>query len=201
MEKLTQLTLLALVVWVVNAGVVLAYPSENADTYLSVHQIKNEKKKAVIRITDLPKDQHAYLRIKNQKGRVIHWEKIKRQQAFAKRYDFASLPGGEYTVELRTKEGILSETFELESGRTQPLYFKPAIQLEPDLIKIAFVNRKDTPVSVKLYDPGNRVIFEQKVPSQEQFSKGLNVSRLSPGLYSLAILGNDYVYSKSIQVK
>lgn len=201
MKSLKKVALLVLAVVLTNTSIVLASGTDGSDTKVNVRQFKSEQKKALITITNLSEDHRAVLRIKDKRGHVLHREVISQSEVYARRYDFSKLPSGEYIVELRTNEGVIKEAFAIEAGKTNLLYFKPAVQLEPDLIKVAFMNRIDSPVSLKLYDQTGRVLYEEKVPSQEKFSKSLNTSKLKAGQYSLAILGDNYVYSRSIQVK
>lgn len=202
--KKTMLVLLAVVM--TNASVVLADNSKDgdakeSDAKVSVKQIDAKSKKAVIRITNLTSEGNAILRIKDTKGYVLHKEVIRQNDAYAKRYDLSSLPNGEYLVELKTKQGTIQEKLSLKAGETKAMYFKPAIQVEPGMVKVAFMNRIEAPVSLKLYNDRGNVLYEESVASQETYSKGLNVSKLDAGQYSLAILGDNYVYSRSIEVK
>ncbi len=199
MNTLKMKALLFLSVIMTSTGVVLA--AEGSDATVSIRQIKSEQKKAIIRVTNLAEGSTAILKIKDTQGHVLHREAIQQSDAYMKKYDFSSLPSGEYLVELSTKGGTITESFDLTSGKAESQYFKPAVQVEPGMIKVAFVNRIASPVSLKLYDRRGDVLYQETVSSQETFSKGLNVSKLMPGQYSLAIQGNNYVYSKSIDVK
>lgn len=201
MKSLKRAALLMLAVVFTNASIVLANDAEGSDATVSVRQIKSEQKKAVIRITSLSAKQPVVLRIKDKKGSVLHKKAIKQSEDYTKKYDFSDLPGGEYIVELSTRDGVISKSFVLTDGHTNPKYFKPVVQVAPGMIKVAFVNRISSPVSLKLYDQAGRMIYEERVLSQAIFSKGFNVSRIKAGLYSLTILGDHYVYSKSIRVK
>lgn len=201
MKNLKKVTLLILAVFMTHAGVVLANDVGDSDAEVSIRQIESEYKNAIIRITNLASDEPAVLRIKDKQGNILHREVVDQHEVYAKKYDFSNLSSGEYLVELKTNSGVISESFELEAGKTHPMYFKPAVEVEPGLIKVAFINRTDVPVSLKLYSDGGTVLYEETVASEEEFAKGLDVSRLDAGQYSLAILGDDYVYSKSLDVK
>lgn len=206
MKNLKKTLLLLLAVVITNASVVLADVSKDGDANepdakVTVKQIDAESKSAMIRITNLKSEGAAVLRIKDTNGYILHKEVIRQKDAYAKKYDLSSLPNGEYLVELRTKEGTIQESLSLKAGKTNARYFKPAIQVEPGMVKVAFMNRIESPVSLKLYNDKGNVVYEENVASQEKYSKGLNVSKLNAGQYSLAILGDNYVYSKNIEVK
>ena len=206
MKNLKKNMLLVLAVVMTSVNVVLASPAkgdkaDEPEAKVSVRKIDAENKKALIRITNLPSEGSAILRIKDMKGYVLHREMIRQNDAYARKYDLSNLPNGEYIVELTTQEGVTKEGLSLNAGKAEVAYFKPAIQVEPGLVKIAFKNSIEAPVSLKLYDNNGRLLYQERVASQEEYAKGLNVSRLSAGQYSLAISGDNYVFSKSIAVK
>lgn len=171
------------------------------DAEINVKKIKSEQKAAVIRIINLSSDTPAVLRIKDQQGNVLHREVVDQCDVYAKKYDFSNIPNGEYFVELKTEEGVTSESILLEAGKANARYFKPAVEVEPGLVKVAFINRIDTPVSLKLYNEGGRAVYEEIEPSEEKFAKGLDLTQLNAGQYSLTILGDDYVYSRTINIQ
>ena len=183
------------------ATLLLAYGGAVAadDTEISIRKSDAEKQ-TMIRVTNLSEGT-AVLRLKDAQGRVLHREAIKGQHAYMKKYNMSSLPSGEYTIEVRSDEGITQETFTLSSGVASPVYFKPAIQVDTDMVKVMFKNSIASPVSLKLHDRYGRVLYQEVVSSQDEYSKGLNLSKLASGQYSLSITGDDYVYSKSIALK
>lgn len=201
MKTLRRTALLLLTVVMTNVSIVLAYEADSTVARVSVRQINAEQKKALIRISNLPVDESVVLRIKDKQGYVLHREVVDQREVYAKKYDFSELPNGEYIVEVKTGNGIITESFALAAGKANAVYFKPAIQLGPGLIKVAFMNRIDSPVSLRLYDEGGEVLYEEMVSSQEIFVKGLNVSQLKAGQYTLSVLGDNYVYTKSLHVK
>ncbi len=197
--KTVKNTVMAMAAFLLLVGNVLA--ADDSDTKISVRSLQSESKKALIRVVNAQSVEQAVLRIKDQQGRVLHREVLKGEDAYMKKYDFSSLPTGEYVVEVRTSAGVTEETFSLNEGQTQAVYFKPAIKVEPQKVSVVFQNRINSPVSLKLFDERGRVLYEEQVASQEKFAKGLDLSKLNGGQYSLSILGDNYVYTRSIDVK
>lgn len=182
------------------AALLLAYSSAVAadDTAISIRKTDNAKQ-TLVRVYNLSEGT-AVLRLKDAEGRTLHRESIK-GYAYMKKYNMANLPSGEYTIEVTSDEGVSQETFTLSSGVAQPVYFKPAIKMSEETVNIMFKNSITSPVSLKLHDRYGRVLYQETVDSQKEYSKGLNLSKLNAGQYSLSITGNDYVYSKSIALK
>lgn len=182
------------------AALLLMYTSAVAadDTAIRIKKSEDQKQ-TLVRVYNLSEGT-AVLRLKDERGRTLHRENIT-GYTYMKKYNMASLPSGEYTIEVTSDEGISQETFTLNSGVASPVYFKPAVQVQDEIVSIMFKNSVASPVSLKLHDRFGRVLYQEVVGTQKEFAKGLNLSKLNAGEYSLSITGDDYVYSKSIALK
>ena len=194
MKKVTNQILVAIALLLASSGAIAG----DADPSISVRSAQGEKQ-TLVRVANLSTGT-AVLRLKDAQGRVLHRETIK-GNAYMKKYNMANLPIGEYTVEVRSDEGVSQETFTLNEGKAQVAYFKPAVQLDDETVKVMFKNSIASPVSLKLYDRFGDVLYQETVACQEQYAKGLNLSKLAAGQYSLSLTGDNYVYSKSIALK
>ena len=170
----------------------------DTDTKISVRHAKNEAY-TLVRVSNLS-EKSALLRLKDANGRVLHREVIK-GHGYMKKYDLANLPSGKYTLEVRSDGGVSEETFSVSAGVPVATPFKPAVQLEEDMLKVVFKNSVASAVSIKLRDESGRVLYQEMVASQSRFAKGLNLAKLYAGEYSLSITGSDYDYAKSIALK
>ncbi|MGB3781033.1 MAG: hypothetical protein WA960_21900 [Tunicatimonas sp.] len=194
MKKVTNQILVAIALLLVGGSVFAG----DSDPDISIRKSQGEKQ-TLVRVANLSTGT-AVLRLKDAQGRVLHREAIK-GDAYMKKYNMASLPAGEYTFEVRSAEGISQETFTLNEGTAQAIYFKPAVQIDEEMVKVMFKNSIASPVSLKLYDRYGEVLYQETVACQEQYAKGLNLSKLAAGQYSLSLTGDNYVYSKSIALK
>ncbi len=194
MKKLTNQVLVAIALLLMSGSVIAG----DADPAISIRKSQGEKQ-TLVRVANLTAGS-AVLRLKDAQGRVLHRESIK-GSTYMKKYNLASLPEGEYTVEVRSAEGVSQETFILNEGTTQSVYFKPAVQIDEETVKVMFKNSIASPVSLKLYDRFGDVLYQETVACQEQYAKGLDLSKLAAGQYSLSLTGDNYVYSKSIALK
>ncbi len=201
MKKLTQITLLAFTLVFSQTGLLLAHNDEGTATQVSVRQIKTEQKKAIVQVTHLPVHQPAILKIKDQEGRILHKEIIRQRSSYAKKFDLSQYAAGDYRIELKTRDSVITKVLALKEGQVNLQHFRPAIQLTKGVIKVDFINRLSTPVTLKLYDRSGTAVYEKAVPSQERFSKGLDISSIHPGPFAISIMGNNYTYSKTISVK
>jgi hypothetical protein len=183
-----------------HGGNAFANDNDDNDTKVAIAQSMSGEKKAVIRIDNLVKEQKTMLKIKDERGRILHSEVIHQAPTFIRSYDFSTVKGKTYTVEVVNKEGKTRKTFEIGTA-TEQVYFKPVIRTEAGVIKVVFQNPLDSPVSVKLYDRYNHLIYSNKVESQEVFAHGLDVSHLGRYDYELSVVGSGYAYSKRISTR
>lgn len=198
MKTLTLALLLAVSLF--HGSNTFANDNDGKDTKVAIAQSMSGEKKAVIRIDNLVKEQKSLLKIKDERGRVLHSEMIHQAPTFIRTYDFSTVEGKTYTVEVVNKEGKTRKTFEIGASPEQ-VYFKPVIRTEAGVIKVVFQNPLDKPVSVKLYDRYNHLIYDTKVAPQEVYAHGLDVSHLGNYDYELSLIGSGYAYSKRISTR
>ena len=197
--KMLKLTAAALaMLWTVNVNA-----ADDERTQLSVRALQGEKK-AVVRVVNLSGTQASVLRIKDQSGHVLYKENLKDGSVYAKRYDFSTLPSGVYAIEVTQGQEVTKKTFNLESGE---LSFKntlavtevrSVVDVEPDLVKVLVQNQKQTSLQLRLYDVYGKVLHEESIAPHETIAKGLNLSKVGAGRYSLAVTGENYQYIKHI---
>lgn len=171
-----------------------------AELSVSINAASGNQKKAYIKVDNLVEGKKSFLKIKDEKGRLLHAETIHKGSSFARTYDFSHVASGEYTVEVRTKEGISAQKFTIQEEEKR-VYFKPVIRTESDMIRVVFKNPMEAPLSLKLYNRYGQVIYKTEVDSQEVFATGLDISQLRGKQYRLSLKNNDYSYSKSISTK
>ena len=197
--KMLKLTAAALaLLWAVNVQA-----ADDDKTQLSVMALQGEKK-AVVRVVNLSGEPASVLRIKDQQGRVLYKESIGNGQVYAKRYDFSTLPSGVYAIEVSQGKEVSKKTFQLQSGELSlknqlaATAVRSVVDVEPDLVKVLVQNQKDSSLKLRLYDMYGKVLHEESIAPHETIAKGLNLSKVGAGRYSLAVTGDDYQYIRQI---
>lgn len=198
MKTLTLAILFAVTLF--NGSNTFANDNDGKDTEVVVAQSSDGDRKAVIRVDNLLKEQKSLLKIKDEQGRVLHSEIIHQAPTFMRTYDFSGVKGKTYTVEVLSKAGKTKETFDIATSATK-VYFKPVIREEAGVIRVVFQNPLESPVSVKLYDRYNHVIYESTVDAQEVYAQGLDVSHLDRGNYDLSFASDGYAYTKTVSTR
>mgnify|MGYP001114659505 CR=1 FL=1 len=183
-----------------NGSTSFANDNGGTETSVSITQSMSGEKKAVIRIDNLLEEQKTLLKIKNERGRVLHTEVIHQAPTFIRTYDFSKVEGNNYSVEVLNNENKVTKTFKIKPTQ-DVIYFKPVVRTEDGVIKVVFQNPLETSVSIYLYDKHNHLIYETKVASQEIYAQGLDVSHLRKEKYELTLLSENYAYSKKISTR
>ncbi len=106
MKKLTSQMLVAIALLFAGGAAIAG----GADPAISVRESQGDKQ-TLVRVANLTAGS-AVLRLKDEQGHVLHRELIK-GNTYMKRYNLANLPEGEYTIEVRSDEGVSQETFTL----------------------------------------------------------------------------------------
>ena len=196
--KILKITAASLaMLWAVNVNA-----ADDDKARLSVKALQGEKK-AVVRVANLSGEQTSVLCIKDQSGRILYKESIKSGDVYAKRYDFSSLPAGVYAVEIAQGKEITKQSFNLAS---EALSFKTAampevksvVDVEPNLVKVLVQNQKSTEVKLRLYDAYGKILHQESIAAGQTIAKGLDLSKVGAGRYSLAVTGENYQYTKNI---
>ena len=194
-----KVTLMAILVFALtNINHVFATEPEAEKASIQITTIQDAEKQVTIRVINPAGNQHAILKIKDEEGRQLHAENIRHRALFIRAYDFSKLPNEKYIVEVRTKAGTTSQTFDVNGDSAQAMYFKPVVKSEAGMIKVVFKNPLPSPVFVNLHDQDGQVMYRAKVSSQEVFSAGLDVSNIASQPYSLRLRSNHYSYTKNI---
>ena len=170
-------------------------------TMLTVKHLASSEKKAVVRIDNLIEGQKAWLKIKDQDGRILHSESIKIAPTYVRVFDFSKMTGNSYTVEVKDQERTIRKSLKIQPKVAQSTYFKPVLKTGKDLIKIIFQNPLEVPVQVRLYNQYNRLVYQTKIDPQEVYAQGLEVSMMRGKNFSLSLIAKDYYYSEDIRVK
>ncbi len=165
------------------------------------------EKKAVIRVASLPGEALAVLKVKDQNGRVLYTENIRKNQAYAKRYDFSKLPAGKYAVEIKNGKEVSEQSFSLDSNQLMVKsgteitagYIKSVVDVEPNLVKVLVQNNKLANLTLRLYDVHGKILHEETVRPEETVIKGFDLTKVGTGRYSIAITGDGYQYVKNIE--
>lgn len=196
MLKLTAATLAML--WTVNA-----HAADDDKTSLSIRALQGEKK-AVVRVVNLSGAQASVLRIKDQRGHTLYRETLTDGSVYAKRYDFSTLPAGVYAIEVAQGKEVTKQTFNLKQGELSlrdalaVTEVRSVVEVEPDLVKVLVQNHKDSHLKLRLFDAYGRILHEESIAPQQTFAKGLNLSKVGAGQYSVAVTGEDYQYTRHI---
>lgn len=117
------------------------------------------------------------VRILDAEGNLISVDNIKSRKSFSKIYNFKNLDPGKYTIEVENFEGSASQTINYNPYR-QSLNMFVTLQEEYKFkVTVAGFDKKH-PVIVKIYDEEGRVVSEEKINAERNFTRIYNLSKI-----------------------
>ena len=143
--------------------------------------------------------------VKDVFGVVLHQETLKGAEA-SKRYDFGSLPLGNYKVEIETDTTIESVDFQVTSSevaliQTNEVYFKPLIRVVDDLVSISKLSMKGETMEVSIYDEGDALIYYQKIDNGPNLGVRLSFELLGAGKYRSRMFSGGKLFVEDFRIK
>ena len=151
----------------------------------------NEKSKTInLKIDN--NDGDLKISILDDKGVVLHSEKYKGAK-FSKKFDFETLPNGNYYFEVEgvTKVKVIPVSVSSVEVKliedTNEVYFKPIIRRSKDKIFISKLNLANAVLEIKFYDEEGYLLYNEEIKDDLNLSKILNIKYLTKGEYTIVL--------------
>jgi len=142
--------------------------------------------------------------VKDERGLILHTEKYV-GSAFAKSYDFKSLPNGNYYIEVEGKTKVKIFPISITNlgvkliKKNELVFYKPVIRKSENRVFISKLNLlNNESLLVKLYDEKGNLLFNEKLTKELNLAITLNLENLKSGNYRLVLESNDKTYTESI---
>lgn len=141
------------------------------------------------------------LSVKAANGETVYYKLSNKEISnFQKVFDFKNLENGNYTMNLKINDTLISKELEVASNRIKvgesKVSFDPYFVFEGNQLKFSFLNFEEE--NFKVYVLKNKkTVFESKVGNDFALSSGYDFSNLEDGNYQviLSSISNEFVYS------
>lgn len=139
-------------------------------------------------------------------GEVLHFEKFEGSY-FSQKYDFNTLPIGDYYFEIEGQTKISLMPFNVTSkgvefkNEVKETYYKPVVRQEGDLVFITKVVLNDENLTIVLYDQDSNALYKEELIGDVNLGKTLNVEKLKTGFYKLLLKSDGKVFEQKIYKK
>jgi hypothetical protein len=116
--------------------------------------------------------------IYNQEGEVVYREILQNTESFMRPYNFASLPHGSYTIELRDNTGRRTQKIDHRlSHEKRPAHL---MRMKNDNRYVLSVpNKGKGALTVRIFDDHNRVIYEETEVVDGNFARVYNLNNIT----------------------
>ena len=138
-------------------------------------------------------------------GVVLHQEILKGAQT-SKKYDFGTLPLGNYNVEIETETKIESVDFQVTSSKvelikTNEVYFKPVVHVVDELVSITKLSMNEGMMEVSIYNDRDELIYYQKVTEGPNLGVRLSFELLGTGTYRARMFAEGRLFVKDFKIE
>ena len=138
-------------------------------------------------------------------GVVLHKETLNGQQTL-KRYDFGTLPLGNYNVEIETETQIESVQFkvttsEIELIDNSDVYFKPVVHVVDELVSISKLSLNGAMMEVSIYNDQDELLYYQKVTEGPNLGVRLSFELLGAGNYRARMFADGKLFIEDFTIK
>jgi hypothetical protein len=113
--------------------------------------------------------------ILDEKGVVLHSERIFQKNSFTKPYSFANLKDGEFAFKVIDSEGVYVTTIKRSDDVNMVASIK---KVDDEKAKVVVKGDFMAPVTVNIYDKRNMLVFNDYVDHENSFSRVYDLSKV-----------------------
>lgn len=143
--------------------------------------------------------------VKDVFGVVLHNEILQGSQA-SKKYDFGTLPLGNYKVEIETTTKIEAVDFQVTSShieliKTHEVFFKPVVYVVDDIVSITKLSVNSGTMEVYIYNEKDHMIHFQRVSEGPNLGVRLSFEVLGAGTYTARVYSEGKLFTEQFTIK
>jgi uncharacterized protein YxeA len=184
MKKISILALLALAIS--GASFASTIPLGENSTFTIIN--KSDVKYELVYIAEEPSD--VRVSIYNESGQNVSTRLVKDVAKFKRTYDFSKLEPGTYKVVVKNDDGVAREEINHLVKEARLKSFVTNLPTEKALkVHVGDFN-PDQPVSIRIYDEQNNIIFRDKIRNSHGFSRVYKMPNLNSEVVQVTIENN-----------
>ncbi|UII28122.1 hypothetical protein LVD15_06760 [Fulvivirga maritima] len=129
------------------------------------------------------------------------------KDGYAKKFDVADLPDGNYFLEIENAQKIDVYSLEIAQGElsieneNRVAIFKPQVFQKGNQVDIAMLKYLNVPMKFSILNNTNDIIYEDTLADSQSVNKRYDMSKLDPGIYTLKFNLAGRLFTKSIDIQ
>ncbi|MFT6969444.1 MAG: hypothetical protein ACJAXX_000001 [Roseivirga sp.] len=146
------------------------------------------------------------IKLVDEKGTILHIERIVGKNEYSKKFDLSSLKVGTYYIEVENETSFSTISVAVSAITTNVLedskvvIMKPVIRRNGNLLDILLPGENTADVEVSIYDSNLKRVFNEKV-AQNSDMRRYNLSQLARGGYSIKMITEGKEFIQFVAVK
>lgn len=146
------------------------------------------------------------IKLRDDKGSVLHSEKVSGREEYLKNFDLSSLKMGTYYFEVENEMSFATIPVELSKVSTYVLnadkvvILKPVIRRNGNFLDILLPSETPATIEVAIYDSNANRVFREKVKDCSEIRR-YDISRLTEGDYRIKLNTNGKEFIQFVAVK
>lgn len=132
-----------------------------------------------------------YVSLKDKHGQVLLNDRVKRTDAFARKYNLVNLPAGEYSLLIEDGSKTVTQPIIVDAKalvipeNQMTTVFAPAVQLSNNKLDFTMLCLNETAVTIVIVDDQGRTDYTATTTEQGSVQRRFDISALGSGQYTL----------------
>lgn len=171
---------------------------------LQVNLLSNDIESAIVEISNARMVNYE-IKLVDEYGNRLYSMKTKApQNELKKHYDLTELNDGIYWYTVEIDKEKITKKLAIENGAIEVIEIRksiePYIQHKDKHVNFSMLNYGNENIKMYVYDNNNTLIDEAELGNDFAIHKRVDLSELKPGNYSMVVVNDRDVYSKSVKI-
>ncbi|GAB2782670.1 hypothetical protein GCM10027275_28070 [Rhabdobacter roseus] len=187
-------------------------------TFSYAHNHGSTPKSVTVRVISLPTNRMVVttqmvsteavtIELLDETGRPLHFQKVRKQPAFAQSYNLSRLPDGKYLVRVSNADyhytipvQVTKGVAEVKKNEAEEIQ-RPQVQVANGKVDVWSRVPVSSSVAVKIFDAQQNLLFSEVATVENGiFSQRYNLSDLEQGAYVLTLTTREQTFTEELQL-
>lgn len=146
------------------------------------------------------------LTIKNENGKTILYEQVRKTKHFAKVFNLEALEAGVYKFLITDQQKEVVQPFEIRAGKVmldeyrRKEFYAPTVKAKQKFIDVGLLNRGLANVELSVMDKAGNVLFEEEFKGMLRIERRYNLKKMERDMYTVKIVTAHKAYYHQIRI-